>query len=261
MDRKIKIALVSYLNTLPFEWALEGLVKNDKVEIIKCVPSECADQLKRRKVDLALIPSGALNDIEDGEIVTDYCIGCDGPVRSVCIFSSRPLDKIHKLFLDSHSRTSHLLARIIIELFFNNSQVDYEVTSVEEIDFLEDSEAVLMIGDKVFQKEDSFQYKTDLGQVWKENTGLPFVFAVWVQRSSNPVDENLLNLINKAFEREINKILGGYIKIKKDERFKVNLESYFRTNISYTFAKAKKMSILLFQEKLKKLKLWKEIET
>ncbi|HMQ07259.1 MAG TPA: menaquinone biosynthesis protein [Saprospiraceae bacterium] len=261
MDNKIKIALVSYLNTLPFEWALEGLVRKDKIEIIKTVPSECANLLKRRKVDLALIPSGALEDIEDGEIVTDYCIGCDGPVRSVCIFSSSSLDQINKLYLDSHSRTSHLLARIVIESFFNNSQVDYEVAHVEDIDFLEDHEAVLMIGDKVFGKEDIFRFKTDLGQVWKENTGLPFVFAVWVQRSSNPVDEILLNLINKAFEREINKILSGHLKIKKDDRFKVNLESYFRTNISYTFAKAKKMSILLFQEKVNKIKHWKAIET
>lgn len=251
MSSKVKIALVEYLNTLPFEWAIKHLSQYLPIELIKTVPAECATLLKEGKVELALIPIGAIDEIDDAEIVLDFCIACDGSVRTVCIFSNHPLANVNTIFLDQHSRTSHLLAKVLMIEYFDNKDVDYIVTDVESIDFLKENEGVLMIGDKVFENENVFRHKTDLGQVWKELTGFPFVFAVWTQRKSNPVSESVLKKINDAFFSQIIKLKSSESKEKMKNKYKINLESYFRINISYNFAKAKKMSILLFKEKVK----------
>lgn len=251
MSSKVKIALVEYLNTLPFEWAIQILSQYLPIELIKTVPAECAALLKEGKADLALIPIGAIDEIDDAEIVLDFCIACDGAVRTVCIFSNQPLTKVNTIFLDQHSRTSHLLAKVLMIEYFDNKDVEYIVADVESIDHLEENEGVLMIGDKVFKKENVFKHKTDLGQVWKDLTGLPFVFAVWTQRKSNQVSESVLKKINDAFFSQITKLDSGECKEKLRNKYKINLESYFRINIAYNFAKAKKMSILLFKEKVK----------
>jgi chorismate dehydratase len=78
------------------------------------IPSECARKLKAGEVDLALTPVAIIPELEQGYLVSDYCIGAVGAVNTVCVFSEVPLQDIKHLFLDFHSRSSVALTRFAL---------------------------------------------------------------------------------------------------------------------------------------------------
>ena len=211
-------------------------------------PSQCAELLKNGEVDLSLVPLGAINEIPNAEMVTDYGIACDGEVRTVCIFSNSPLENIKTLFLDAHSRTSQKLALILLRLYMG-FKLKSEIIEITQLGKLNASQGVLMIGDKVFDNESRYQYKYDLGAEWKKHTGLPFVFAVWMQNAKKPVDDTLLNFLNAEFSKDVLG-LDGQLMINNID---ADLSFYLKRNISYELSKSMKMGMQLFVEKMKKL--------
>jgi len=188
--QKIKISAVSYTNTLPF---LQGIKSSPLVENIDlCVdyPSECARKVIADEVDMGIIPIAALLDIPNYEIITDFCIGANGAVDSVFIFSNKPIEEVKTLRLDLQSRTSNGLAQILLKYYWQQ-----EVRIVTD----EDADAYVLIGDRTFGKKQEVKFVYDLGQYWKEYTGLPFAFAVWVSNKVLP----------DAFITEFNKALAA----------------------------------------------------
>ena len=97
---------------------MEGI--SDTFEIIKANPANCARLFEEGKADIALVPVGALPDLKRHRIITDYCIGCDGTVRTVVIFSNEKLSEIKKLYLDPDSRTSVKLGRLLLAEYFTD---------------------------------------------------------------------------------------------------------------------------------------------
>lgn len=177
--RKIKISAVSYTNTLPF---LKGIKASPIIEDIALsvdYPAECARKVIHDEVDMGIIPIAALLDIPDYHIITDYCIGADGAVDSVFIFSNVAIQEIKTLRLDTQSRTSNGLARILLKYYWKHT---VEIVSEGEAD------AYVLIGDRTFGKKENVNYAYDLGHYWKEYTGLPFAFAVWVSNKELPAD-------------------------------------------------------------------------
>ena len=246
--RKYKISMVEYLNTQPFQWALEDIEK-DGHEIILENPAQCAESLINDKVDLALIPAGALHDLDSYTIHTDYCIGCDGEVRTVAIFSNEELSTLDTIYLDNHSRTSQLLAKIIISDFYGYD-CNYCIKDIDDLKLLPERSGVLMIGDKVFENESKFKYKYDLGVEWKKFTGLPVVFAVWVSKNNNLPDEKFIRVINQRMQNVFEN-LDVYLQERPALINGILQDRYFKKNISYRFAKAKRMALKLFLEKSK----------
>ena len=176
--KKIKISAVSYTNTLPF---LQGIKASDdvmrQIELSVDVPSACARRLINNEVDLGIVPVAALSRIPNYHIITDYCIGSDGAVDSVFIFSNKPISEIKSIRLDTESRTSNGLARILLTHYW---KMNVEVTMAGEAD------AYVLIGDRTFGKKQDIPYVYDLGEIWKEFTGLPFAYAVWVANKDLP---------------------------------------------------------------------------
>lgn len=238
--------MVSYLNSKPFEFGLKNGGYSKDFELITDTPFNCARLFVEHKVEIALIPSGALYDLTDGyDIITDFCIGCDGEVRTVCIFSNQPIERCKKLITDNHSGTSVLLSAFILDEVFN---LKPDIISDDVTNFNPSTDdAVLMIGDKVFEKELSFKYKYDLGHIWKQLTGLPFTFAVWVARKS--VTAETVHHLNQSFKIG----MSGMNKIIEQESSEnLDLYYYFKNNISYSYDDQKKVSIDLFLKKTKK---------
>jgi chorismate dehydratase len=138
-----------------------------------------ADALHAGTVDLGVIPS-----IEyaagDYAIVPGVAIASRGPVRSVCLFHRRPLPEIRRVALDSSSRASAALLRILLHDRLGRDP-DYVVMPPSLPDMLAAADAALLIGDRAlyFEGEES---RLDLGQEWTERTGLPFVWAFWAGR-------------------------------------------------------------------------------
>jgi chorismate dehydratase len=132
--------------------------------------------LRSRQLDVALLPVIDYQRLRDARIVPSGGIGCDGPTLTVRIFSRTPIEKITMLACDVESHTSVALARIVLAERFG--------IRPRFVDLPEPSAAaMLLIGDKVVSREPvGMEHQLDLGAAWKELTGKPFVFAVWIAR-------------------------------------------------------------------------------
>jgi chorismate dehydratase len=177
---KIRVGAVTYLNARPLIVALPELAPC--IELTIDHPSRLADALATGRLDVAMIPSIEFARHEGYKIVSDACIACDGPVRSVKLYGRVPVEDIRRLALDEGSRTSAALSRILLKERFG------VVPNTEALPIgaaLEDctADAVLLIGDRgMAPPRGAFEFVWDLGEEWSRWTGLPFVFAMWIAR-------------------------------------------------------------------------------
>jgi len=249
---KIRISAVKYANTYPF---IYGLKENgfDKKAILETDhPAGCADKLITNRADIGLIPVAALLQLKEYHIISDYCIGSDGNVRTVMLLSNCPFEEINTIYLDYRSRTSVNLSRVLAKNFWKRD-FNWQNTS-KGFDFqnIGMNEAVVLIGDQCFGFEKSFRYGTDLSGEWKKYTGLPFVFACWT--SNKVIDPEFLEEFNLALKSGVSNInsvvktMGQSGSIKGE-----TLRQYLTVNIDYDFNDNKKKSLELFLSLMKKL--------
>ena len=178
---KIRVGAVSYLNTKPLVYGFQPLAP--QAELTFDVPSRLADDLSAGRLDVALIPSIEYLRNPGYEIISDACIGCRGPVLSVKLFARVPIAQIRTLALDEGSRTSAVLALILLDKRFG-IRPSIEPLPIECSLGDTRSDAVLLIGDRAIQSPAGrFASVWDLGDEWCRWTGLPFVFAMWVARA------------------------------------------------------------------------------
>ena len=187
---KINISAVAYTNTKPFIYGLEHSPIIDKINLSLDIPTDCARKLIDGTVDIGLIPVAAIPQVKGANVISDYCIGSDGAVNSVFVFSHKPIYNIENLMLDPQSKTSNSLAKILLRFYWN-----------KEVEFLADetlsADAIVLIGDRTFDAKKDFKYAYDLGEEWKSFTGLPFIYAAWVANKK----------INDEFKVEFNNAL------------------------------------------------------
>lgn len=176
---KIKISAVSYTNTKPFIYGIEHSELLTKIDLSLDIPTDCAAKLINNQVDIGLIPVAAIPMVPNANIVADYCIGSVGAVNSVFVFSKVPFGEIRTVRLDSHSRTSNNLAKVLLK-FHWKQEVKYTTDPEAETD------AMVLIGDRTFGKKSDYPYAYDMGEEWMKFTGLPFVYAAWVANKTIP---------------------------------------------------------------------------
>ncbi|MCC6240684.1 MAG: menaquinone biosynthesis protein [Phycisphaerales bacterium] len=174
------VGAVSYLNTKPLIWGLDEL---PGVKLKLDIPARLLAGLQQKQFDIAMLPIIDYQRMEGLTLVPSAGIGSDGQTLTVRIFSRVPIDKIEILACDNHSHTSVGLARVILAEHYHLKPQFVDLQSPESTDRAGQAHARLLIGDKVVrQKGDDFPYQLDLGQAWREHTGLPFVFAAWMAR-------------------------------------------------------------------------------
>lgn len=182
----LRIGAVSYLNTKPLIHGLADRLPD--AELSLDLPSRLASQLASGQLDVGLIPSIEAFQDPDYRIVSDACIACCGPVWSVKLLSRVPMPEIQSLALDEGSRTSAALARILLSRRYGLApeRVNWPVHApLDQVT----TDAVLMIGDRAMSDRfPGYSHVWDLGEVWREWTGLPFVFAMWVTRHKRDGD-------------------------------------------------------------------------
>ncbi len=170
---------VSYLNTVPLVWGIEQGAQRGIFEMNYALPAECADQLASGEADIGIVPV-----IEMARQKLEYFpstgIACRGAVRSILLVSKVPLREIKTLATDNGSRTSVMLARIILGEKYG---VAPKLISrrAELNPMLGEADAALIIGDAALHLDPAtLPFETlDLGLEWNRMTGLPMVFAVW----------------------------------------------------------------------------------
>lgn len=234
--------MVGYHNTLPFSYGLEKV--GDRYRMILDVPSRCMDYYVNGEVDIALVPIGSLVARSDYQIITDYCIGCDGEVETVCVYADRPIHQLTKIYLDADSRTSQLLTKILVRDHWRHD-VEYQEVEIKNLDFdkLLSDEGVLMIGDKAFGQESSYRYVFDLGLEWKRMTGLPFAFAVWIARPTLSAD--IISELNAALGLGVHRI---DLVLQHNQKLanEIDLRAYFERYIDFHLDDQKRQAIDLY---------------
>jgi chorismate dehydratase len=153
-----------------------------QLQVVMDHPSRLADALAAGRLDVAMIPSIEYARGQGYTIISDACIACRGPVRSVKLFGRVPVEEIRTLALDEGSRTSAALVRVLLQERFG---VQPQTLPLPIGATLADTpaDAVLLIGDRGMAMADGgFEFVWDLGEEWSRWTGLPFVFALWIAR-------------------------------------------------------------------------------
>jgi chorismate dehydratase len=176
----MRIGAVNYLNSKPLVYGLEQLAPGDR--LLFDLPSRLADSLSAGRLDVALIPSVEFFRAPGYAIVSDACVACRGPVRSVKLHFRVPPREVTRIAVDEGSRTSGALAQILLQELAGVTPKCEPLPIGSGISDT-DADAVLLIGDRAMQPTvGSFVEVWDLGERWHEWTGLPFVFAMWVAR-------------------------------------------------------------------------------
>ncbi len=237
-----KIAAVSYLNTIPFIYGIEH-EGNFSADLLLLNPAQCANAFALGQVDIALVPAALVPTLPLAEVVSEFCIGASGEVRTVVLLSDDPIDQIKRIFVDPASRTSVQLAGYLAK---NRWKIDpewVELSDLKQLSEAEDGDAFILIGDKVFEHEDEFEYTLDLAAEWMALTSLPFAFAVWVARKGTSFE--VLDALEQALEWGVEHLYEAILEYRGDGSV-VEKYQYLSENIDFLFDAQKRKALKKF---------------
>jgi chorismate dehydratase len=242
------VAGVSYLNSKPLLYGIKHHPVLNEIELIEDYPSKIAGMLINDEVDIGLIPVAATLDLKEWHIVSDYCIGSDGPVASVCIFSEVPIQQVERVYLDYQSRTSVNLARVLLKEYWKKEVEFIDAKGEDFRSHISGNTAGVVIGDRALEQRLKSKYIYDLGEAWKEHTGLPFVFAAWI--SNKEIDPGFIKKFNEANASGLEHIEDV---IRENPFPQFDLSTYFSEFISYKLDSSKRSGLKIFLDSLKKM--------
>ncbi len=241
--QKIKISVVSYLNSKPFINGLQHSALIGKIDLQLDIPSVCAQKLLDGQVDIGLVPVAVLPLLKEKYIISDYCIGAVGKVASVMLYSDVPLNEISNVLLDYQSRTSVTLVKVLADNFW---QIKPKWTSAKA-DFeneINGATAAVIIGDRTFGIENKYKFSYDLAEEWQKFTGLPFVFACWVSNKQLP--PIFISEFNAALKNGLDSRPELIKELQDSKKYPTNIDVYLNQNIDYDYDTAKKQALELF---------------
>ena len=198
----MKIGRIPYINCYPVYGAIDrGIVPLD-AELVDGVPTDLNRRMGAGELDISVV--SAVEYARDSDrylLLPDLAISCDGPVRSVMLFSRRPAGELtsRNVIVSRSSMTSVALLELLFESVWH-AKPRFIAGDAEVRDVVESNDggadARLVIGDAALvlgsNHRERYPHVYDLGQAWKDWTGQPFVFAVWVAQRSTDVKEALV---------------------------------------------------------------------
>lgn len=203
-------------------------------------PAKIAQQLIDGEVDVALVPVAIIPKLKEHHIISDFCIGAEGPVASVCLFSDVPLQEIKRIYLDYQSRTSVALLKLLVREHWKLN-VELVETSGGYEHLIKGTDAGLVIGDRALKQRRVSPYIYDLAETWMRFTSLPFVFAAWI--SNRPLPVEFIQLFNDANSIGLNSLPSVVAENSSPD---YDLTVYFTQNISYPLTPAKRQGLQRF---------------
>ncbi|WP_394831970.1 dehypoxanthine futalosine cyclase [Pendulispora rubella] len=229
----MKVSAVQYLNARPL---YEPLADRDGVALDLALPAEVARRIAEEETDVGLVPVAALAQLGDTRFVRGAAIASRGAVRSVRIVSQVPIDQMTDIVLDASSRTSAVLARLVLRARRRGAEPRVRVLPPEQaLSEVKGTCGALIIGDVALRIENDFPYALDLGEAWYEWTGLPFVFAAWGGRTGGLAHggEKLLLAAKEEGLARRNAIADAYAASSGLDA--ASLRDYLRENIRFDF--------------------------
>lgn len=239
--KKIRVGIVNYLNTKPLIYGLERPPISEQIELIGAYPSKLADMLLHDEVDIGLIPVAAIPQLPSWHVIGNHCIGAEGEIASVCLFSEVPMPEIKKVLLDYQSRSSVALLKWLMKEYWGIHPEIVQAADENYRDEITGTTAGLVIGDRALQQRKISTYIYDLGSEWRAITGLPFVFAAWI--SKHPLPAEFIRAFDAANEMGIHHIDEIVASLNFDL---YDLKKYYKVHLSYHLNEAKRKGMELF---------------
>lgn len=260
---KLRISIVEFLNTAPLVWGFTDGPLAGKYDLSFAVPSQCAEALRSGDVDVAIIPAIEYQRIENLVTLPGMSVAARGEVRSILVVSKRPIERVKKIALDTSSRSSAALVRLLARGFWN-IQPEFVDAAPEASTMLQTADAALVIGDpalRISLKMDAISNRApsgeqccqgdpddlpvpghetifvyDVAYQWREMTGLPCVLAIWAGRRDRITDEVVADFeASKKYGLERVREISEAASIKLDLPPRA-LERYLTENIHYDLA-------------------------
>jgi chorismate dehydratase len=243
-----RVAASRYLNSAPLVWSYARGSGIERVELLTdTAPARCAEMLARGEVAAALVPVIEYQRMQSLAVVPGVCVGARRAVRSVVLATRLDdLRDVRRVALDESSRTSAALVRIIFREFYG-IDVEAAARSPDVRAMLDAADAALVIGDPAMTFEREGLFVHDLATLWREHTGLGFVFAMWMAREAEAAavraadfagarDEGLTHIEEIVAEyseqlklprEELREYLTENVSFSLDEEMRAGLELYF----------------------------------
>ena len=204
-------------------------------------PSRLVTMLLNKEIDLGLIPVAAIPQLPSWHIVGNHCIGAEGEIASVALFSEVPMEKIKKVWLDYQSMSSVVLLKWLMKEYWG---IDPEIVQATDESFLKEingTTAGLVIGDRALEQRRISTFIYDLGSEWRAITGLPFVFAAWI--STHKLPDDFVQLFNDANATGLQHI----DEIVQQTPFAIyDLKKYYTLHLSYQLDERKRQGMKRF---------------
>jgi chorismate dehydratase len=244
----VRIGAVGYLNARPLTWALDR--SPDRWQMRYDVPAVCAALLRAGDVDLGLTPSIVYLESPGYRFVPGIGIGSRGPVTSVAIFTTRPMREVRTIALDTSSRTSVALTRVLCHDYFGIAP-DFvpQGPSLEAMTAAHD--AALLIGDPALEADAAALglEKVDLGEAWLAMTGLPFVYAAWTGRAGAVTADDVTALQAARDEGVANFPAISAEYGRADAARTARAAAYLRDNVRYGLGADEAAGLQLFLDR------------
>jgi chorismate dehydratase len=249
---KIRISAVKYANTYPFIYGLTESGFDKRIVLETDHPAQCAEKLISNRVDVGLIPVATLPLLKEYHIITDYCLGAYGKVRTVLLLSNCPLSEIKIINLDYRSRSSVNLARILAKNFWKKEFMWINTSASFDFINIGIDEAVVLIGDQCFEFENRFRFSVDLAEEWNKFSGLPFAFACWT--SNRKLENSFIEDFNTSLGIGVNNIPAVIKKYGNTGTIRgEDLRIYLTENMNFDLNDDKRKAIRLFLDLMSKL--------
>lgn len=198
-NEKLRLAAVGYLNARPLWEPLLEAPFAEHIDLTTALPSEVARRVAEEEADLGLVPVAALASLGGAALVPGIGIAARGAVESVLLVSQSPLAQVQQLALDASSRTSAVLARLVVRHQARRSPPAHVMPPAKALSAARSDErvAALIIGDPALAVRGEFAHVVDLAAAWRDWTGLPFVFAAWGGRAGTNL-KGRMHLLGEA---------------------------------------------------------------
>ena len=237
--RALRVGCVKYLNALPLIHGWPG-------EVVFDHPSALCRMLANAELDVAFVSSFEFLRNRDYVIVDDIAVAADGPVYSVFLVHCGEIDQIEEIALDPASQTSMTLLRCL--LAEHGMAPRFTLDEQRDADCLTPTRARLMIGDQAIrfrqQHEDACKF-WDLAGEWKQLTGLPFVFALWLIRPETRDGPEIAESLRARRDENLcslDEVIAGQSGFSRGF-----CTYYFRECVRFKFGAAEKAGLLMFQ--------------
>jgi chorismate dehydratase len=257
-NSRFRLAASTYLNSAPLIWSFLHGSKRGTVDFIDAVPARCAQRLSQNEVDAALVPVIEYQRIPGGALVRDVCVGSQHEVLSVVLVSKNTqLDDIRTVALDESSRTSATLVKVIFREFLER-EPQWTTRSPNLGEMLDRNDAALIIGDPGMTFPRTGLKVWDMASLWRNYTGLGFVFAMWMVRASVREDAGNVDFAGARDEgvTRIEEIVEAY----KDKIPQMDLHKYLTENIVYRIDDAMQRGLQLYFDLASKHRLIERVK-